>query len=400
MISPPYPEIPKFEFEARLARAMELMSEEHLDGYLLFAEQNVSYFTGFRQTFDSPTVVWIAALVTRGGEVCVVTTHGISNIIDKTTWVADVRAFGGSEYWGLPKDPIAVVTDLVREKLPRRPRLGLELGFGMHLRLTVSEFDRVKTALSNADIRDASGLLWRQRAIKTPWELDVYRKLGDITSKGFVAGMNAAQAGVTEQDVLKKMWLTFVEEGAVDTPMRGQLMIRSGLDRHDMYCARPSNRVLAPGDQVMLDSGPCYRGYLADIQRHVFIGDPPDLEKQLYRQSRVGLEAAIKALRPGTTASQVYHAAQAAMVEVGVNNNVHWTFFGHSIGLVNHEPPFIVPDDHTPIQAGMVLSVEVPAYDVPDFRVLGAFLEDILIVHEDGCEILTAAAPYMAGMAE
>ncbi len=78
---------------------------------------------------------------------------------------------------------------------------------------------------------------------------------------------------------------------------------------------------------------------------------------------------------------------------MGVNTRVPWVFFGHSIGLTNHELPFIVPDDHTPLQAGMVLSVEVPAYDVPEFRVLGGFLEDVVLVTGSGVEVLTSKAP-------
>ncbi len=389
MKEPLYPEIPQDEFKLRIDRAAAALREEGMDAYLVFSEQNVAYYTGFRQTFESPTVVWMGALITSGGDVSIVVTHGIFNIVNKTTWVEDIRAFGGSSYWNLPKDPLQVVVDLVREKVRSRGVVGFELGHGMPPRLTVNECDRLRRMLEGVKLVDAAPAIWAQRAIKTPWEQDVYRKLCDMTASGFLAGMRAARAGVTERDILREVQLEFVRQGAFDTPVRGQLMIRSGQDRHDMYCARPSDRALKAGDQIMLDSGPCYMGYLADIQRHVFIGEPPRLERELYEQSRLGLEAALAAIRPGATASSVWRAAQQRMVEVGVNNNVHWSFFGHSIGLTNHEFPFITPEDDTPLAEHMILSLEVPAYDVPEFRVLGAFLEEIVLVTATGCEVLT-----------
>jgi Xaa-Pro aminopeptidase len=394
-----YPDIPKDEFDLRIERARAHMAERGMDAYLIFSEQNVGYFTGFRQTFESPTVVWIGALVTARGEVTIVVTHGIFNIVNKSTWVQDIRAFGGADYWNLPKDPLALVNDLVREKLPANATIGLELGYGMPPRLTVMEIDRLRALLAGFRLVDAAPPIWAQRAIKTPWERDVYRDLCRMTVHGFLAGIRFAKAGVTERDILREMQLEFVRQGAFDTPMRGQLMIRSGRDRHDMYCARPSNRVLEVGDQLMLDSGPCYQGYLADIQRHVFIGEPPKLERDLYEQSRRGLEAALAAIRPGVSASAVWQAAQSEMLKTGVNNNVHWSFFGHSIGLTNHELPFITPEDDTLLEEHMVLSLEVPAYDVPEFRVLGAFLEEIVLVTADGCEVLTSGLTREAWIA-
>lgn len=385
-----YPDIPKEELDLRIEQACERMAERGIDAYLVFSEQNVGYFTGFRQTFESPTVVWVGALITARGEVSIVVTHGIYNIVNKSTWVEDIRPFGGADYWNLPKDPLALVSELVREKLGDSATIGLELGYGMPPRLTVLEVDRLRALLSGHRLVDAAPPIWAQRAIKTPWERDVYRDLCRMTAAGFLAGMRFARAGVSERDILREIQLEFVRQGAFDTPMRGQLMIRSGRDRHDMYCARPSDRILQDGDQLMLDSGPCHQGYLADIQRHVFIGEPPKLERDLYEQSRRGLEAAVAAIRPGVTASSVWRAAQEAMLKSGVNNNVHWSFFGHSIGLTNHELPFITPQDDTLLEEHMVLSLEVPAYDVPDFRVLGAFLEDIVLVTAGGCEVLTA----------
>lgn len=393
MKNPLFPDIPAAEYDLRLAALQRDMAVRGFDAVVMFCEENQSYWSGYRRTYESPTVQWSTLVVPQSGQPTFVTVHGHYFLANKTSHVEDIRAFGGSAYWKLPTDPVALVLDVVREKVGAGGRIGLELGFGMHMRVTFNEFDRLRAGLQAYRLDDASDMYLRLRAIKTEWEIDLYRTLGDITAKGFLAGLMAVREGVTERDVLQAVMRSWVDQGAVDSPLRHQLMMRSGRDRYDMFTARPVDRVLRKGDQVFFDSGPCHKGYLTDIQRHASIGDPPQLCLDLFGQSRAGLEAAIDAIRPGVTASEIYQTACRAMEKVGVNTRVPWVFFGHSIGLTNHELPFIVPDDHTPLQAGMVLSIEVPAYDVPEFRVLGGFLEDVVLVTQNGAEVLTSKAP-------
>ena len=195
------------------------------------------------------------------------------------------------------------------------------------------------------------------------------------------------------------MWQTFIEDGAVDTPMRGQLMIRSGKGRYDMFAARPVDRCLEQGDQVMLDSGPSYKGYLADMQRQASLGTPSDLQRCLYDRSRVGLEAALEVVHAGVPVRDVYTAAVRAMGRLQPVR-VHLAFFGHSVGLANHEPPWLGPDAEEVLEEGMVLSVEVPSYDIPQYRVLGGFLEDVIIVTANGHENVTGEIPHELWVAE
>lgn len=393
MKNPPYPEIPEYEYTARLSALQREMSREGLDAVLFFCEENQAYWSGYRRTYESPTVQWTAMLVPQQGDPTIVIRHGHYSLCNKTSHVPDVRPFGGTPYWKLPEDPIALVAEVIRERLPANAVIGAELGPGMHMKVSFSEFARLQAAIAPIRLIDSVKLLFRLKAVKTAWEIDLYRTIGDITAKGFLAGLMTVREGVTERDVMKAMMRSWMDDGAFDTPDRSQVLMRSGPGRYDMFTARALDRKLERGDQIFLDSGPCYKGYLSDIQRMGAVGTPPPLCMGLFEQSRVGLEAALAAIRPGVRANEVFQAASDAMLRVGANPHVPWVFFGHSIGLTNHELPFIVPTDETPLQAGMVLSIEVPAYDVPEFRVLGAFLEDVVLVTDSGCEVLTSKCP-------
>jgi Xaa-Pro aminopeptidase len=65
------------------------------------------------------------------------------------------------------------------------------------------------------------------------------------------------------------------------------------------------------------------------------------------------------------------------------------TFMGHCEGLNIHEPPWITAEEETVMEPGMIFALEIPALDVPKFRVLGGFPEDLYLITPDGHEVLT-----------
>ena len=88
--------------------------------------------------------------------------------------------------------------------------------------LALSEFKQIEDALPDAKFKDAVPMIWKQRAIKTPWEQDTMRKLVQLTAKGYKKAIDSAYEGITEKEILKICWQVFIEEGACDTPMAGR----------------------------------------------------------------------------------------------------------------------------------------------------------------------------------
>jgi len=119
------------------------------------------------------------------------------------------------------------------------------------------------------------------------------------------------------------------------------------------------------------------------------LGDPPELEVKLYDAANAATEATIKALRPGVNASDVFKAGMKVLKERFKTTENPTDFLGHGIGLQTHEPPYLMADNDTTIKPGMFLAVEVWAADTPEYRVIGGFPEDNLLVTETGVENLT-----------
>jgi len=386
------PELPYEEYKLRTDRAGELMGKHGIDAMLLFSPLHLRYYIGFRKASFGSSELWRRMLVLpREKEPVFMPANIVHRLAQKTTWVKDIRPWGGPDYLGFPKDHIKLLTDTIRELGLEDKTIGVEI-FDSHTATDLSfpEWERIRGSLPKAKFVEASPVYWAQRMIKTPYEQKIIRELADITVKGVNAGLNFIKAGVSEIDVHQVMWKAFIEAGLHDCPMGGRLMQHGGAHRYDLMIVPPTDYVLREGDQYFCDGGPRHKGYFSDIQRNVSIGSPPDLEKQLYDVANEATEAAIQAVKPGVKASDVWKAARKVLASRLPNPDVNpITFVGHGMGLQTHEPPYLVEGNDSVIQPGMWLAVEVWVADVPQYRVIGGFPEDNLLVTEDGHENLT-----------
>jgi Xaa-Pro dipeptidase len=127
-------------------------------------------------------------------------------------------------------------------------------------------------------------------------------------------------------------------------------------------------------------------GYNAELERAMIIGAPTDEQRRLFDHVVASQQAAFDALRPGVTAADV----DGAVLRYFEDNDLlpYWRqHTGHAIGLRNHEAPFLDVGDHTPIETGMVFTIEPGLYDDQ----LGGFRHsDTVLVVDDGIELLTS----------
>jgi Xaa-Pro dipeptidase len=392
------PEIPYDEFQGRIEKTKKMMAENGLDGLLLFNPKDVFYYSGFRRTW---TIEWAQCCVMNNkGEVAVIVPQILQEYACTSTWLEKelIIGYGGSKYWGLMGDPISAIVSTIKKLGLENKTIGVETGSPtIPMMLAFDDYINITNQLPKATFKSAIKMIWAQRMIKTPWEQDIMRKVVSITIKGWKKAIESAHAGMTEREILKICWQTFIEEGAFDTPMQGDVMFRGGATPFNMATPRPVNRPLSKGTQMFFDGGAALNGYCCDCQRQFSVGKPSDLQNRLVELSEMGMQAAESAIKPGNRICDIHKAAMKVIGEVpkdlkdlGVDFVYSHTFMGHSEGLHIHEWPWITGDEEQVIQPGMVLAVEIPALDIPQFRVLGGFPEDIYLITENGYEQLTA----------
>ena len=224
---------------------------------------------------------------------------------------------------------------------------------------------------------------------KTPEEIEMYRKLCGVADTAFTAVSRIARPGVSERDMVNTFRESVIASG-VCTPSSWS-MFSTGESGSRLTI--PGEAVIQKGDVVKFDAGVGaeFDFYLTDTSRSwVMEGADPVLYKlkdRLYE----GLQRMIAAAKPGLPICDLYHVAYDYVKEMfPAYVRGHQ---GHSIsmGPATCEAPVINAGTTRPLEAGMILAMEVPCY-IPGVQ--GFNIEDMVLITEDGCEVLTPNTPH------
>ncbi len=247
------------------------------------------------------------------------------------------------------------------------------------LRLLMSEYP-------NVELIDAAPALVAARAIKTARELDLLRFAAEVNKAGHEElTRQCQQAGKNDFDMWAAVISAMEQKAGHTLFVFGELV--TGINcRVVNYPGGPRNNVPKPGDLALMDMSPRVNGYWSDTTNTQVIGgvEPTAKQKRYGVAAREAFYAAADMLRPGRKACEAFEAARATFARHGLEIG-HYA--GHQIGAAVNEPPRLVAFDDTPVQEGMVFSIECGAYEGPNGEV-GARMEKSLIVGASGNEIL------------
>ena len=148
----------------------------------------------------------------------------------------------------------------------------------------------------------------------------------------------------------------------------------------------PENCLLKEGDCVIIDIGCRKDSYCSDMTRTVFYKYVSNHAKKVYNIVLEANRRAIETVKPGVRFCDIDAAARSYIEAAGYSKGfTHRT--GHSIGLEVHEFGDVSAVNTDLVKPGMIFSIE-PSIKIPGE--LGIRIEDLVLVTEDGCEVLNA----------
>ena len=385
------------EYGHRYATAVALMEALELDALVLAQANSVRYYTGLQSwLWMLPPLIPIVALLPRDPALAtLVDTSLEKGGVQATTWIAEPVLYG------LTEDPVRAVVDALAERGLERARLGLELGLGQRPNLSPNELRRLQDSLPGAEIVDAAPMLWAQRAIKSPAEIERLREATRLSQIGFRAALDALRTGVTEAELTRTAVRAMLEAGARPSITPMTLIFLAGPERYRQIVQPSIDRAVQPGEQVFMDGGCSVDGYRADFIRSGVIGRLTDSSEHWYEVAVNALAAAVEALAPGRPLGDSWAAAQRVFDDAGVGSaTLLPDQVGHSVGLDHWELPLVARPgtEMGDVQArpGMVLCVE-PTIVGPEGDAEwrdGLFVaEDQVLITEKGAEVLTSEIP-------
>lgn len=219
------------------------------------------------------------------------------------------------------------------------------------------------------------------RACKDEAERALMREASRLNDEGMAVFSQWARPGITEREMaahIEETYCSLGADGCSFTPLVG-FGANAAIGHHE-----PDDTPLAEGDCVLLDVGCKKDGYCADMTRTFFFRRMGEKQREVYDIVRRANAAAEAAVHPGALFSEIDRAARSVIKEAGYGE--YFTHrLGHSIGIEVHEPGDVSSVHHEPVRPGMVFSIEPGIYLPGEF---GVRIEDLVLVTEDGCEIL------------
>jgi Xaa-Pro dipeptidase len=367
------------EYAARVAAVRAEMRERGLDALLVASPENVYYLVGLsHQGYFVLTALVLPA-------------DGTPYLVARTMERATIEAQAPDVcHVGYADDESAAdgIARALRTAGLEDSTVGVAK-FDLFLPLDVMELAR--EALPRVRWVDSSRLVEERRTAKSPAEIACIRQAAAISDRAVRAGIEAAGIGINEREIAADVYRSMILGGSeypgfVPLVRSTQTLHQEHVTWHDY--------VLAPSDVLLLELSASVARYHAPLSRVVHIGSAPDEVEHSARIALAGLDAVVAALRPGTTASEVYAAWQAVIDEGLGHDRYRRHHCGYSVGI--GFPPSWVGSggvvglrdgNQMTIREGMTFHVLswIFGQEVPDYVV-----SDTVLVGPESGELLTS----------
>ncbi len=282
--------------------------------------------------------------------------------------------------WDETDDPIALVAELVG------PAATAAIGDRTWARFVID----LQSALPATAFRRSAEVIGPLRAVKEPGEVESLRKAAAAADR-VAAQLQAGDiplVGRTEAEVSADIGRRLVDEGH----QRVNFAIVAAGENAASPHHEAGERVIRPGEVVLCDFGGTMHdaegvGYCSDITRCVSIGEPAPDVAEAYAVLHEAQAAGVRGATVGTSCERVDALAREVIAEAGYGEwFIHRT--GHGIGVEEHEDPYIVSGNGTPLAPGHAFSIEPGIYFPGRF---GIRLEDIVVADAAGPDALNTA---------
>lgn len=355
-------------FAEKLVRLCTIAQNAKLDAIALIPGANLYYLTGVN--FHLTERPFIVIVPVQGDPVIIVPTLEMDQLknLGFPGQYFDWRDADGYEH---SFKKAANALNLAGKKI------GVE---GMKMR--VREGQMIQQVAEGAKVIDADEALEELRIIKTAEEVENHRKANQISEQALSQLLEKIELGMTERQIATLLSQLQKEYGGSTDAFGPTVLIGS---RSAFPHGVTGDAVLKRGDTLLIDYGTIYNGYMSDITRTFFVGEPDEKTKELYAAVLAANTAGRETAKPGVTCEEVDRTTAQVLRDSGFNEYVkHRT--GHGLGIDIHEHPNITIGNRRRLEPGMVFTIEPGLYVEGK---VGIRIEDNVVVTENGLESLT-----------
>ncbi|HEY1463093.1 MAG TPA: Xaa-Pro peptidase family protein [Terriglobales bacterium] len=351
------------DYKRRQNTLRNLLGTHRLDAVLITHLPNVRYLCGFTGS---------AGLLLATEKQCVFFTDG------RYTEQANAEVEGAKIVIGQSSPLLLAAEWFKKHAKGKRWTVGVEPEH-----LNISSHKRLKDNLpSGMRLKFALPLVENMRAIKDAEEIQLIRKAVNLGADVFERILKNIHPGIKEIEVAAEMEYLAHKSGASE--MSFSTIIAGGA-RSALPHGRASDASLPTDGFVVCDFGVILAGYCSDETRTVALGRTSPEARHAYEAVKEAQQAAIEAIKPGVAFAAPDDAGRKLLKKQDLAKYfTHST--GHGVGIEIHESPRLAAGQTEVFRPGMVVTIEPGVYLPGKF---GVRIEDMILVTESGCEVLT-----------
>ena len=249
--------------------------------------------------------------------------------------------------------------------------------------LTAAELTRLQSAFDGAVIPESS-IVDNLRLVKTPEEVETIRAASNLAEGVLRDLLPTIKEGMPERELAAQFEYEFKKRGA-SGPSFDTIALFG--PKSSLPHGEPADKCLAIGDIVLLDFGCRRAGYCSDMTRTYVFGESPGAWfDEIYAVTLEAQLQSLDAIKPGKLGREIDSVARTIIKDAGYGDYFGHGL-GHGVGVQIHEAPRLNAHSETALEPGMIVTVE-PGIYLPGKG--GVRIEDLVVVTEGGCDILTS----------
>lgn len=352
----------------RRARAAELISKAGLGSAAFVPGPNFAYLTGVHlHLMERPTLFVLSA----DGKM-----SALMPSLEKQKW-SSAMPEADTVYWTDAEGP-GRGFEILASKVGFDAPIGVE-----GLRMRVTEYLSLCAHWSFDTVVNADPALVELRLLKSDGEIAELRKAIEISESALGEVYDGGIGGRSEIEIVASLKAAMLSHGA--TGFAFDPIVLSGGEAANPHGV-PGDRIVSPGQVLLIDFGASYGDMHADITRTVFCEHASEEHAEIYNTVLSANMAGRAAVKPDNAIGDVDAAATDVLSASRFSDMIlHKT--GHGLGREVHEAPQVMRSNRDGQRAGMVFTVEPGLYREGE---IGVRIEDNVVVTESGHDCLTS----------
>jgi Xaa-Pro aminopeptidase len=255
--------------------------------------------------------------------------------------------------------------------------------------------ERLAQRYPGVEVRDCFRTIQVLRKVKSPAEVALVREAARIGVEAHLEFMRSTEVAMPERALAALFEFVSKREGAQE--LAYETIIMAGA-HHPWGHYHRHDHTLEDGDLIILDAGPDYAYYNADISTTFPANGSFTAEQRALYELGLGIrQVCLDNYRAGTTFGEVGEQVREWLVANGYDDSedrfrglIRWGCYNHPIGMATHDVMAAVTGPDEPLEPGFVFACDV---NMPQTETLGIRIEDTVVITADGYENLSTGLP-------